>query len=610
MSSSRLHNRHRCGPSDARLRKAAAVKAATAWALLGLLGLLALGTSCGDPVQRTSPVALPLVYKNGLLYGFGQISPLQDERCGDPMTINPLDEPPASRLMLIDTAVPLTSFAGRAGSSPQVYPHGQVALFAPGGSNTMPGPMRFLRCDTRVLRSDQAAEQFQLGWDAARLPDIGGVIGGDQLLEYALTLRFTPAMQTPDSAVLELTRSDIATSCQIDDAVLPFRLLGGQLQVQVNENVITYPASRVTVPVCVEPLADPMASGPDQTALTACIDPARIPGERTAVAARLSEELAKPGSQQSESLIRQLQSFGGVLAQLDQGEMCDVGGVDLRELGDLVDGRSMRSPAYEISGSDMRFLVSTALPGLLLSNTACQRLNRSDCLKCLETGTGVPVRLPGLNGDMAEETACRVRLGGAGRAALALVARGRFLSPCYELARSRRQRVSLPTAAAPNARPGCLAEACLQNLQRDPSVTNRRCGYTGLDSEFACDDHFAPVSAYIELGGPRPDPMQIGVPDDTIEALVVPDSARVLQAANADLGNVSAQIDGILGVDVLSRMVTTLDYPQSRMALSCRCGGDKVCRAYRGVTYYDADVCAPDDHLIIPAGYSRTACRP
>ena len=194
----------------------------------------------------------------------------------------------------------------------------------------------------------------------------------------------------------------------------------------------------------------------------------------------------------------------------------------------------------------------------------------------------------------------------------ALVTTKLHFGPCSELARSRRQRWALPHYSTPPfgvpSPTECMRQACLQNLARESNLTTERCAYTGMEVEQACDDHLAPVAAYVEMGGPSDDP---SLPDDTIDAVVVPDSARILQAANTDLRNATAQVDGVIGVKLLSRLQTTIDYPQSRLILACRCGQGpaQVCRTYRDVSYNDADSCVPSEILAVPPDFGRSACR-
>ena len=68
------------------------------------------------------------------------------------------------------------------------------------------------------------------------------------------------------------------------------------------------------------------------------------------------------------------------------------------------------------------------------------------------------------------------------------------------------------------------------------------------------------MASWIELGGPTD-----GGTTDELEAVVLPDSAPLWQSINADIRNLSAQIDGIIGVATLRRMFSIIDSPQGRM---------------------------------------------
>ena len=102
-----------------------------------------------------------------------------------------------------------------------------------------------MRCDIPVVRSDQTTSSFQLLWDQSKPLSLGGVLGGDQLSHFAMSLRFST-----DGPLMQLSRGDIATWCRIDRAVIPFKPVGGELAVQLADTVITYPASRVTIGAC------------------------------------------------------------------------------------------------------------------------------------------------------------------------------------------------------------------------------------------------------------------------------------------------------------------------------------------------------------------------
>jgi hypothetical protein len=529
-------------------------------------------------VDRSLGEPIPISLQDGLLFSYGEALTTRDQRCDiDPG--DSLGTPPGSRRMLIDVGTPITVVSDVAGGAAQPFRHGQVQIDAtlPDGGE---GAARFLLCDVPLIRGDQPQSEFRLerqepGGALATTGPLAAVLGADLFTRFGLTLQWRGGA-SPKEPYLSIHKSDVAPSCMVDGAVLPFTPVGGDLLVQVGDAVVTYLPNRVTVPACIEPIADPLAFRPTGASVQACIDESKL-NEAQCQSATTEDAVA---------------------------------------LGSAVDEQHLRRPAYDASGVNMRFLLSTAVPDLLLSETACRRLAGGDKRCQCDDSQKVSIRLPGLNGPQsggapAVEKGCKLRLGGGGRSALALVARGLHLSPCAELARSRRQRYALPALTPPTGvtlAPSCLREACLQNLAREGNLTIERCAYTGMQVEQACDDHQAPVAAYVELGGPPDDPL---LPDDTIEALVVPDTAGLLQSVNADLRNMTSQVDGVIGVSLLQRLHTVVDYPQNRLVLRCRCGGGpgQACRTYRGITYYDADHCSPDPSLIIPGDFGRIGCR-
>lgn len=563
------------------------------------VGLL---SACTESTETLPLAPIPLVFKDKLLYAVGDILPTLDSRC----TVTPEENPPfgsGSWALLVDTGTPLTALVPSQAASARQFPHGQISLSAARSDGSAAGT-QFLRCDIPVVRSGQTVQDFRLRWADQPQRPLGGVIGGDQLSHFAMSLRFAGSPVSGESATLLLSRGDIATWCRIDRAVLPFRPVGGELSVELADTVITYPASRVTIGACVEPLANPLAEG----AMTSCVTMNRVKDALTQVSDQLTKlSMASP---RDEERITRLTSYQQTLRGLTDSGQCSDATETL--LGDLSDELGLRESAYSVSGTNMRFLLATALPELVLTATACRRLTGKSCT--CDAKDLVPLALPGLNstrnddGSFTEKPdyGCRISLGDAFHAALALVAKQRHLSPCDELARSRRQRYALrPVTASDLPQEQCLRSLCVRNLGRDPALLNRRCGYTGLDSDLACNDRLSPVASWIELGGPSPSGTT-----DKLEALVVPDSAAMIQSANADIRNLSAQVDGIIGVSVLRRLYSTIDYPQARLELSCRCGdASTACHAYRAVTYYTADTCVERDELVIPDNLGRTACQ-
>lgn len=568
-----------------------------------LAQLLALGLclvpGCTVPSDKLPLGPIPLVLENGLLYARGQLLPTRDERC---VSTPEEGAPPGSGLdaILVDTATPLTMLVPQVADTPRQFQHGQFSLSAALSSGRS-GATQLLRCDVPVVRSDLSVSDFGLRWDSSPKLLLGGVIGADQLLNYSLELRIAK-----QNATIQISRGDLAPWCRVDRAVIPFKPLGGELAVKLSDTVIQYPATRITVGACVEPLSDPL-SGPRPID---CIGDSDVDAalQRVLLAIRTAEG----AKTRDEDLITQLSGYESLLTALKQGQCADD---QLTALGDLVEDQKLRRSPYEASGTNMRFLVSTALPELVLTQTACQRLSGKTCT-CDEKSR-VPLLLPGLNakrqtdGSIVEapDFGCRIQLGDQVHAALALVAKQKQLSPCDELARSRRQRWAMsPPKASATAQNLCQRSICLRNLGRDPALLGRRCGYTGLDSDLACNDKLSPVAATVELGGPMD-----ATKTDTVSAVVVPDSAALIQSANADVRNLAAQLDGIIGVSLLQRMYTTIDYPQGRIELLCRCADPmatepSVCQAYRGITYYTADSCVESDTLTVPSDLAKLRC--
>src|SRR5207253_7256483 len=83
-------------------------------------------------------------------------------------------------------------------------------------------------------------------------------------------------------------------------------------------------------------------------------------------------------------------------------------------------------------------------------------------------------------------------------------------------------------------------------------------------------------------------------------AWVIPDAADILQAINNDLRTTSAQVDGIIGVSLLSRLQVEIDSPGSRVIAHCRCESDpSTCRTYRRFTTRSIDDCTRSGDLCI-----------
>jgi len=564
---------------------------------LALRLCLGLCSACSESTTQLPLAPIPLGVRNGLLYAVGDIQPTLDERCAT----TPEDgAPPGSGVaeLMVDTGTPLTTVVPSNADSPRQFPHGQVTFRTARPDGTV-GGIQFVRCNIPVVRSAQTTSSFLFRWGAQPSVPLGGVVGGDQLTQFSMALRFSGTTPT-----MRLARGDIATWCRIDRTVIPFKPIGGELAVQLGDTVITYPATRLTIGACVEPIADPLSQSP----ATVCVGDNEI----STTLSRLDTTIMQYRLQtpRDDTQLGRLLSYQTQLLALKDG-LCPE---DQRTLlGDLADELGLRNPAYSASGTNMRFLVSTAVPELLLTQTACQRLTGKSCT--CDRAVQIPWVLPGLNSTKnddgtfseAPDYGCRIQLGDAAHAALAIVAKQRQLAPCDELARSRRQRYALRAPAVDDP-PGedCRRQACLRNLGRDPALLGRRCGYSGLDSDLACNDKLSPVAAWLELGG------RTGKgTTDQLDAIVVPDSAAIIQSINADVHNLAAQVDGVIGVATLRRLYSIIDYPQGRLELACRCDLlDAACHAYRGITYRTADDCVDSDVLAVPSDFGRPACEP
>ena len=163
---------------------------------LGLLGLGLLGglgaAGCSPPVDHSLAVTVPLTYRDGILYASGAIQPTLNESCG----VTPVDDPPqgsGAPKILIDTATPITSFTTPMGGDeerPQPFVHGQIALTSAEAAGS---PTRFLLCDVPVVRTGVPVSTYSLSFAGKDSGALGGVLGGDLLLRYALGLRFRDA---------------------------------------------------------------------------------------------------------------------------------------------------------------------------------------------------------------------------------------------------------------------------------------------------------------------------------------------------------------------------------------------------------------------------------
>jgi hypothetical protein len=79
------------------------------------------------------------------------------------------------------------------------------------------------------------------------------------------------------------------------------------------------------------------------------------------------------------------------------------------------------------------------------------------------------------------------------------------------------------------------------------------------------DSEFCDAPAMIELA-----PID---PAERIEVLVVPDKERTLQALRTELRPDQAEVDGVLGTNVLRNAEIDVDYPHDRLIARCADAG-------------------------------------
>ena len=229
------------------------------------------------------------------------------------------------------------------------------------------------------------------------------------------------------------------------------------------------------------------------------------------------------------------------------------------------------SAPYMPSGVDARMLIASGFPGLALSAGAYDRLRGAGAAEALLNGSTVMLHLPD-SADGSGVAAALTTLGAApteenpGAAALALVSHEYYFGPCALVARSRRIRRANTVAAEKTP---CLLgpqHECEQGGQMQPDPYSTACkNSTGGNTK--CDDNSAdtPTPAVIELAA-------------TIPVYVLSDISPLFLGINADVRPSDATVEGVIGTEVLQRLVTTVDYPGNRFV--ARCASNDNCKAY------------------------------
>ncbi len=333
----------------------------------------------------------------------------------------------------------------------------------------------------------------------------GGILGGDLLQWFSVKLDYSTGAPT-----VSLLPGDTACSCAVADegrVQLGFTLAGGGTFQLGDGTILTYPPTRVTLDACLEPNTDPLSRG--QTCLSG--------GERT---------------------------DGGVV----------VGG-SFNDTEYAVDG---------LPGTDVKLLVATGFPGVLLGTSVWDRMRGQGAAEALLAagnltdlhfaGRATPV--PAAHATLGNDDPAVHRL------ALALIDRQGLLGACGELNRSRRLRAysTTPTTGdvGPNCDdndacpPGLGPTSCLQCASSPGAAcTDER----GIDR---CNDRKQSATAYIELSGP-------------IDVWVVDDGAPILQEVNFDVRPALPDVEGVIGTELLARLAARIDYPNGRVEAGCAC---------------------------------------
>jgi hypothetical protein len=397
---------------------------------------------------------------------------------------------------VVDTGTPITAYDSAPGAMRDARAHvGSFQLYD--SSSIQRLDVSNITLFDTPLRS--------VGLNAAAMP-VGAVLGGDNLSLFAATFQYA------GSPTLTLTEIINTCSCQLSDdcqALFPFVLEGGQEIIALGANLYNYPATRVVIDACLEPIADPLQE--DQCCVGTSSNAGMPPCENGTA----------PGT--------------------------------------------LPNPPYQMTGVDVKVLVATGFPGFAIGAAAYDRLRGNGAAAAALAGSSDRLHLPdppddGPNGEGLP--VAQVILGGGTAmrngqnfpvSALALVSRELYFGPCAELGRNRRQRrtpalgqVLRPDEAACLQRPDTSMEPEVQGCVMQQSNTS------------VCDDAnpMNAVAAVIEVQKP-------------LATYVVDDVAPLFAGVNADVRPANATVEAIIGTELLQRLSTTVDYPNGRIIAHC-----------------------------------------
>ncbi len=383
--------------------------------------------------------------------------------------------------VLVDTGTPLTAYDDGSGKT-----RGRLGTFTLLAAGDIP---RVKYDQVQLFVTSIAPVGFGDSPSA-----VSGVLGGDNLSRRTLFLDYRSAAPTVAvPSLLTASSCDLSVACQ---AVLPFALAGGQESIQVGPDLYTYPATRVLLDACLEPISDPIS----QNVPCATDDPANPPPTRY---------------------------------------------------------------RYLPSGVEVKMMVATGLPGVIIAKGAYDRLHGSGAGDAILAANPGSLHLP----DSPSAVPVGITTLGDGMlsSALALVSHEGTLGPCGELARTRRFRRSGPG---------------------DQIVGEKACPTTQ-----ACGDRSNPPDNCSDFDDPVPAAAAVIELTKQIPAWVMDDTSDLLAGINADVRPSQPTVEAIIGTEVLQLIVSTIDYPSRRFV--ARCVSDDDCLTYARFSSEDSPCLAP-----------------
>jgi hypothetical protein len=176
-----------------------------------------------------------------------QSAPIPLSTQGGVLTLNAtVDGVDGTLPLVLDTLSPVSIFDDGSGEA-----RGQVGHMRVSSGDAQPVPRIDLR-DVQLFAAPLGAVGFAPGF-AVRV-----VLGGDVLSRFAVEIDYRDPPQLSLVPIAATCTCALADACQ---AVFPMIPQGGTQTLNVGNDFFTYPASRVLLDACLEPLADPVQAG-------------------------------------------------------------------------------------------------------------------------------------------------------------------------------------------------------------------------------------------------------------------------------------------------------------------------------------------------------------